>query len=340
MCRSELDRVRQQVAQHLAQSRRISDPDFGQPFRQVQTQGELLGFGLRAEHPDRTAGQVAQRELDRIESHLTGFEPLIVEHVVHQREEVIGRVLHGLNQRPLLAAHVLTTQQLRSGQQGIHRRADLVVEVGNEATLQPVGLDRVVASGLQFLSQTRAPAKGIPGGQREQASNQHRRHRTLKQRHFEVGRCPAGHFSDIQPSDQGNGRRGHRQRQLQTSQHQQRRKDNDPGNGGRAQPAVHRDRHRQRQPGDDGDCLYPGLWATEADGHAVAQGQRTQGDTVYQCERQPAALKVGQRVEQRGDRGQPECQTQQAPHQLELSVDGRFGQRHRLHGTPNLRSEG
>jgi hypothetical protein len=47
MCRSELDRVRQQVAQHLAQSPWIADPEVGQPFDQVQTQGELLAFGLR-----------------------------------------------------------------------------------------------------------------------------------------------------------------------------------------------------------------------------------------------------------------------------------------------------
>ncbi len=255
MWRSELDRVRQQVAQHLAQSRRISDPDVGQPFHQLQTERELLGFGLRSEHPDRTAGQVAQREPGRIESHLAGFEPLIVEHVVHQHKEVIGRVLHGLNQAALLAAHVLTSQQLRCGQQGIHRGADLVVEVGNEAALQPVGLDRLVANGLQFLTQTHAPAKGIPGGQREQASNQYRRHRTLKQRHFGVRWCPAGHFSDIQAANQGDRRRGHRQRQLQTRQHQHRRKDNDPCNCGRAQPAMHRDRQRERQPDDDGDCL-------------------------------------------------------------------------------------
>jgi hypothetical protein len=72
----------------------------GNPSIKSRLRESLFGGGLRAEHCDGTASHSLRRELDRIESHRTGFEPLVVEYVVHKRQQVISRVLHGINQRP------------------------------------------------------------------------------------------------------------------------------------------------------------------------------------------------------------------------------------------------
>ncbi len=131
----ELDRVRQQVQQHLAQPRRIAEPLRRAGDFPAQPQLQPLGLGLRLDHRLRALGERLEVEGRGLENQLAGLELGVVEDVVHQREQVLAAIAHRRDQFALLRGERRVEQQPGETDHAVERRADLVAHVGEEARL-------------------------------------------------------------------------------------------------------------------------------------------------------------------------------------------------------------
>jgi hypothetical protein len=137
----KLDCVADVVVQGLAQAQRVA----AQPCRHlagvdVEHQPARPGFveGLRAHVVEyRVQGEVVLVQLDRV-----GLDPGDVEDVVDHRQQVVCRGIDLGQPLRLLRRRLATPQQVREADDGVHRRADLVADVGQEAALGQVGLFR------------------------------------------------------------------------------------------------------------------------------------------------------------------------------------------------------
>ena len=89
----ELDRVAQQIDQHLAQPQGIGEHGFGQGLNQFRLQLQLLRGGLRAHRGGDFGHQLHRRARGWLDLELSGFDLREVEDVVDHRQQVLAVAL-------------------------------------------------------------------------------------------------------------------------------------------------------------------------------------------------------------------------------------------------------
>ena len=152
----ELERVGQQVLQHLPQALRVGV----QRGRYVGGDGgrerQALFLCQRAQRVDQGLQGLGQRHRFHRHGGLAGLDLGQVEDVVDQGQQVVARCVDGLRVLHLVGAQVarlVVCQQLGQDQGGVERRAQLVAHVGQELAL-------VLAGQLQFAGLVRHGALG------------------------------------------------------------------------------------------------------------------------------------------------------------------------------------
>ena len=147
----ELDRVADEVDEHLPQSHRVADEGVGDARIDVAQELEALPMGADREEAEGVTDRVTQVELDGIEVQLAGLDLREVEDVVDHGEQRVGGDLDEPEVLGLLVVDLGVEEKLRHADDAVHRGADLVAHVRQEFRLQPRDLDRRVAGLLEFL---------------------------------------------------------------------------------------------------------------------------------------------------------------------------------------------
>ena len=134
----ELDRVADQVEQHLPQPARVADQGVGHVRLHVAGQLQPLGPGPHGQGPHGVAQRRPEREVGRVQLQLAGLDLREVEQVVDEAEEAVGRRLDRLQALPLVVGQRGVEDQLGHAEDGAEGGADLVADVGQELVLGPV----------------------------------------------------------------------------------------------------------------------------------------------------------------------------------------------------------
>ena len=159
----ELHRIAQQIAQHLLQAQRVTLEVVAQRLGVVETQLEALALGRQPLGIADLLTQLAQREIQAFQLDGAAIQLGGVENVVEQAEQRARSLLHGTQVAALGLFQRGIEQQLGEADDGVHRRADLVAHVGQEAAPCGSGLLGAVTRGAQLL--LHEPARGQVGGQ-------------------------------------------------------------------------------------------------------------------------------------------------------------------------------
>ena len=128
----ELDRVRDEVRERLADATRVAEHALGQVRGDVDHELELLRRGrgrLRRRHFLDVGAQV---HLDALELELAGLDLRVVEQVVDDDEQGIGARADHVRVLALAAVEVGVEQERRHADHAVHRRAHLVAHVRQE----------------------------------------------------------------------------------------------------------------------------------------------------------------------------------------------------------------
>ncbi|QJW99075.1 hypothetical protein FTUN_6673 [Frigoriglobus tundricola] len=138
----ELQRVREQVFEHLLQPLPVGGDRVGAARRDPDVERQGLLFGDRAEHAVQVLDEL--REPHRLGPHVhaPGLDLRQVEDVVDEREQVVPGGLNGLGVPHLFGRQVplaVVREELRQDERGVQRRAQLVRHVGQEVGLVPAG---------------------------------------------------------------------------------------------------------------------------------------------------------------------------------------------------------
>ncbi len=141
----ELDRIAQQVDDHLAQPVRIADHRHGNVEGDGEFQLQALGLRLRREHIVDVVQQFAEIEVDVFDGQLASLDFREIEDVVDDHQQVLAGALDHARVVALLLGEAGGQQQVGHAQHAVHRRADLVAHVGEEGALRMAGrLGRVL----------------------------------------------------------------------------------------------------------------------------------------------------------------------------------------------------
>ena len=147
----ELDRVREQVDEHLPHARHVAPHAAGHAVGDGV--GELDAFvgRRRRDEVERRLDAVADVERRHLEVDLSGLDLRKVEDVVDDAQQGVARRPDRLHEVGLLGVEFGVEQQRRHPDHAVHGRPDLVAHVGQELALGPrPGLGRL-AGGLGDL---------------------------------------------------------------------------------------------------------------------------------------------------------------------------------------------
>ena len=135
----ELQRVREQVLEHLLQPLGVGVDDLGrQVLAQFDGEIQTLAVGHVPERPRAEVVQFAEADAADFHVHLAGFDLAQIQNVVDQRQQVGSGGVNGFGELHLLGRQVLVRvlgQHARQNQQVVERRAQLVAHVGQELAL-------------------------------------------------------------------------------------------------------------------------------------------------------------------------------------------------------------
>jgi hypothetical protein len=135
----ELDRVADQVHQHLAHAHRVRAHLARHLVLDEAGQLEALALGLRRQQRRDVLHRFVQVEVGGLELELAGLRPREVEDVVDHAEQQPRRLVGRLTELSLVGREPGVEQQLGHAQHAVHGRADLVAHVGQELGLGAVG---------------------------------------------------------------------------------------------------------------------------------------------------------------------------------------------------------
>jgi hypothetical protein len=139
----ELDRVRDEVVEHLAQAGGVAH--HGRHRVGVETQVDAARVRGRPQDLDRLRGEIGEVDLLRLERELPGFDLRDEEQVAHEPQEPVGVAVHDLEEAPVLLREVgVVEDELEvAGDRG-QRGAQLVGNERDELVLQAVELAQPV----------------------------------------------------------------------------------------------------------------------------------------------------------------------------------------------------
>ncbi len=148
----ELDRVAQQVQQHLPEVVHVAE--HARRDVRVDDVGELqvLVLRLRGHQREGLLQLVAQVELDDFQRGLAGVDLGEGEDVVDQVQQHVGGAARGLHVVELLVAEVHVRDQVQHADHAVQRRAQLVAHGGRELALGARRFQRLVARDLERLA--------------------------------------------------------------------------------------------------------------------------------------------------------------------------------------------
>ena len=149
----ELDRVADQVDQHLAQPARVADQGVGHVRLDVPGQLQPLAVGPQGQGPQGVAQRVRKREVGRVQLQLAGLDLGEVEDVVDDGQQGLGRRLDHVQVLPLVLGQRRVEDQVGHAEDAVHGRADLMAHVGQELALGPVGRLRRLPGQARLLLQ-------------------------------------------------------------------------------------------------------------------------------------------------------------------------------------------
>ena len=149
----ELDRVADQVHEHLAQAVRVA----AEPSRQVLGDRvddlEALALGRVGQQFADVGDQVGQGEVDPVERQLARLDAREIQYVVDDVEQRLGGLPQNADEPPLAPAEIGPREQVGHAQDADHRGPDLVAHLGQEVRL---GLTRLLGL-LLGATQLRRP---------------------------------------------------------------------------------------------------------------------------------------------------------------------------------------
>ena len=134
----ELDRVADEIEQDLPEPSGIADQGVGDVRLDLADQLQPFLVGAEGQGAQRLPQDAPQREPGVVELELAGLDLGEVEQVVDHVEQGIGRGLDDRQVLPLLVGARGFDGQLGHAEDGVHRRADLMADVGQELVLGPV----------------------------------------------------------------------------------------------------------------------------------------------------------------------------------------------------------
>ncbi len=146
----ELDRVTDQIGQHLFEAQRIAQQRQRRVAIDQADQLQMLGVCSRGEDGQCVLDQITEVERDAVEHQLAGLDLGEVENLVDDSEQAVGGLLDGAQIILLARSEVAFLQQLGEAEDAVQWRADLVAHVGEEFGFDPAGLQGLLACQIQF----------------------------------------------------------------------------------------------------------------------------------------------------------------------------------------------
>ena len=134
----KLDRVRQQVAQHLAQATHTAAIGVGQVRRKLGLQHQPFLARARVEQQQLPMHHLAQREAQRFRQVGPFLEACVVEDLIQGGQQGLARLVQHLQTSNVFGRERALSQELDHAQHAVHRRADLVAHGGKELRLGPI----------------------------------------------------------------------------------------------------------------------------------------------------------------------------------------------------------
>ena len=141
----ELDGVPDQIHEYLAQARGIAAHHLRHVGRHVHRQLEVFLAGSDREQRGGGMHDLGQVERDRLELEVLRFDLRVVQDVVEDGEQRLGRRAHQLQGSPLLRGQLRVQYQLDEAQDSVHGRADLMAHVSEERAARASDTLRQVA---------------------------------------------------------------------------------------------------------------------------------------------------------------------------------------------------
>jgi len=207
----ELDRVADQVHEHLAQAGRVAAHRARHVGCHFREQLEMLFARPHGEQAGRGVHHLRYVERDRFELQVLGFDLGVVEDVVQDHQERFRRRAYQLQGAALLGRQLGIEDQLHEAEHGVHRGADLVAHVREERRTGPGKALGEVArlthhrfgalGGLLAHGQAGRDLEVID--QRQVRASRHDRHSQREQGHDDRGREMMGLIARGQRDEDG-----------------------------------------------------------------------------------------------------------------------------------------
>ena len=128
----ELDRVADQVHEHLAQAGRVAAHRARHVGRHFREQLEMLFARPHGEEAGRGVHHFRHVERDRFKLEVLRLDLGIIENVIQDHQQRLGRRAHELQRAALLGRQLGIEDQLHEAEYRIHRSTDLVAHVREE----------------------------------------------------------------------------------------------------------------------------------------------------------------------------------------------------------------
>ena len=131
----EFDGVADQIDQHLTQADHVASQGVGHGFLDLVVEQQALLPGTEPEGLEGPVEPFAQAQRLRVQLQLARFNLRVIEDVIDEREQIDGGSVGGHEVAALLRGEAGVEGQFSHADEGVHRGANLVADVGHELAL-------------------------------------------------------------------------------------------------------------------------------------------------------------------------------------------------------------
>ena len=147
----KFDGVTDQVDQDLLEAAMVAQQSFGQFVTGGECQRQAFLLGSVAKQRENVVDLGLQREGLWRQRQFAGLDLGEVENVIDQAQQAVGAAAHGAGEIALFFVELRGQQQIAHADDAVHRRADFMAHVGEEAALGGVRVLCGPACGFQRL---------------------------------------------------------------------------------------------------------------------------------------------------------------------------------------------